>query len=280
MTDWEPGTAEDLIADAHKSGHTATSRMLTDWVQRGLLDKPVRRGAGRGKGTTKGLYPATQRQLFSILLDKRGTHPSVAHLSAVPVGIWVYWGEEWIPYRQARRALHTWVERYRQSSHNRSTRNTEAILKQLDHPQATDTARTKLRRLLNQTLTSGRVTNPEDLTSAISAVFDPHHQGRILGVPGAHVSPTTIVGAALCRARALDALHTDTITKTQLDTARADLTQSRNDYLRNQPALALAATDGPTQALFDTPVWDNWIQESCYDLLLVLGHHLDPGRPS
>jgi hypothetical protein len=56
MTITEPGTIDDLVADAAGRGHAITVRMIRHWTAAGLLDSPQRRPAGKGHGSRPALY--------------------------------------------------------------------------------------------------------------------------------------------------------------------------------------------------------------------------------
>ena len=47
--------------------------------------------------------PASQRNLFLTLLHHRSGN-GINSLARIPVGIWMYWGDEYVPLRQVRRA--------------------------------------------------------------------------------------------------------------------------------------------------------------------------------
>ena len=61
----EPGTIDDMVADAAAAGYQATARLIRDWTEHGLLDYPHKRPAGKGHGSAPALYPASQRMLPS-----------------------------------------------------------------------------------------------------------------------------------------------------------------------------------------------------------------------
>ena len=104
-------TAADLAADATAAGAPVSTRLITDWVERGLLDRPRRRGLGRGRGTVA-TWPENQRQLFLALLDQRRRGVKrLATLCNLPVTIWLDsegLDLEYVPLRQVRRCLATW----------------------------------------------------------------------------------------------------------------------------------------------------------------------------
>ena len=95
MAIWTPETArfdaEAMLAAARSRGFTPSKRLLSDWVSLGLLDRPLRKGLGRGRGSTA-TWPAEQRELFLQLLAKRATVRQIAPLCNIPVWLWLYYG--------------------------------------------------------------------------------------------------------------------------------------------------------------------------------------------
>ena len=146
MTINGPGTVDDLVADAAEAGYQITVRLVRDWTQAGLLDRPHKRPAGKGHGSRQALYPENQRKLLLTLLSKRPGN-GIPSLARIPVGIWMYWGDEYEPLRQARRAMLTWIGDPR-SSLRRASETARTILGQLDNPAATPAARRQLRKVL------------------------------------------------------------------------------------------------------------------------------------
>jgi len=85
-----------------------SDRLIADWTELGLLDRPVKRGLGRGKGIVAG-WPETQLQLWMVLVRKRREVTRIADLCNLPVALWMYFGEQYVPLRQVKLALSTWV---------------------------------------------------------------------------------------------------------------------------------------------------------------------------
>src|SRR5262245_40363698 len=96
-----------MLQAARDAGFSPTGRLMTDWVSLGLLDQAHRRGLGRGKGTAA-TWPEEQLRLFLVLLQQRETVKRMISLCNIPVGIWLWWGDRFVPLGQARRALRTW----------------------------------------------------------------------------------------------------------------------------------------------------------------------------
>jgi len=268
-------TADDLIEEARGAGHPGLSaRTITDWVQRGLLDRPAIQSKGRAKGSDKALYPQAQRDLLLLLLDKRGNQRNITHLLVVPIGIWVYWGEEYVPTRQALRALTNWAKHFETASENRASVGVDGLMAQIVHPDAGETARNALRRTLLAAATSHKI--PQDLSNRIAAVVDPHGEGRVLGLPGIPLQPEKIVGSWLGQRQAMRRLLARDVKPSALEAARAELRQTIAEYELLQPALAEAAAIDPYRAIkADAPSGEQLLQNAARDLLLPLAVVLD-----
>jgi hypothetical protein len=55
-------TADQMVAAATGEGLPSSRRLVRDWVELGLLDRPRKRGLGRGKGTVA-IWSENQLQL-------------------------------------------------------------------------------------------------------------------------------------------------------------------------------------------------------------------------
>ncbi|MBN1172722.1 MAG: hypothetical protein JXA67_11160 [Micromonosporaceae bacterium] len=260
----EPGTVDDLLADAARHGHAATARLITDWVSQGLLDRPSRRPRGRGQGSAKGLYPANQRHLFLTLLDKRGQGARhVDSLARVPIFIWLYWGDDYVPTRQVVRALRTW---HGDGAVNleQARRSAQRMLTLLDHPLATPANRQALIDVLTDIAWKGRIDDRAQLEQAVRTVFEPptvfQSIKRAIGRPAAAIiTADTALGLIEARWTASIAIKDCKIDEDELNEARQHHLRSRLEYLTERPALQahmqepfaeLFAPETP-QALFD-----------------------------
>ncbi|MGW6900272.1 hypothetical protein ACWGF2_27225 [Streptomyces sp. NPDC054919] len=101
----EPGTIDDLLADAQATGHPdMNTRLIHSWTAKGLLDQPRRRTLHRG--SDKAEHSIDQRRLLLLLLDKRG---QVSHPHSL-AQVWLWW-DDYMPTQQAQRAWATGVGR-------------------------------------------------------------------------------------------------------------------------------------------------------------------------
>jgi hypothetical protein len=273
-------TAGQLVDLATQNGLRASARLITDWVELGLLDQPERRGLGRGKGSAKGTWSADQAGLFVdlLMLRQRPDDPvsHVAGLANVPVAGWLWMGDLVVPLRQVRRALATWCGRHR-TRKRPATAQTKSvvreIVKQVENPHARKRDREALRQLLTTTLEQ-RTLDPGGLRASIERVFDPHQLGRTLGPPEVPFSAAT--AAHLLTAQATGYLALDTFTDEEFEHARLIYLAGRREYAVLQPALAANRNGSPLR--FEEEPLDA-LNNACRNLLLILGlGRLSPAR--
>ncbi|MDX6309665.1 MAG: hypothetical protein QOI06_2711 [Nocardioidaceae bacterium] len=277
-----PGTVDDLIADARLMGKKATQRMIMDWQSLGLMDYPQPQGgAGRGRGSKKALYSGGQRYLFRTLLEKRAEVRHINPLTNIPVYLWLYWGDDYVPLRQVRLALTTYVRKFALTSKERARQVAGQLVTELAHPDTSDTDRNKLRRLLSTAIHKGRLDVPE-LADTLENVFDPHSTGREIGPPGLQLNPHHLLATAAARQRAEQALFTDTVPDRVFYDARASHCHGYLEFLREHPqraGAALGLTLNGTTALSS-----EILHNACDDLVIALGWRLSAvaapeGRP-
>jgi hypothetical protein len=137
-------TASDLVADAAAAGMPASARLITDWVAKGLLDRPRVRGLGRGKGTVA-TWPESQRRLLLALLEHRQRGVKrLATLCNMPVALWLDsegLDDEYVPLRQVRRCLATWGATHKATSTRAARYTAELLIEEQSSPQLSRRAR-------------------------------------------------------------------------------------------------------------------------------------------
>ncbi|MGW6417177.1 hypothetical protein [Streptomyces sp. NPDC055055] len=264
-----------MLEDARAAGYDIQKRTIHDWVARGLLDQPVRRGAGRG--SRPGLHSVNQRKLFLLLLSKREEMPKLPALALIPLGIWLWWGDEWVPTRQALRAFGTWFgdgARRKAVCHEAALRMQE----QLDHPLAADTARTRLVRVFETISYRGRMTDSDrgELEGAARAVFEPPSVFgstgllRAVGPPAAAVTVEAVLTRTTALVAAMGALREGSMSEELLLKARALYRDSKREYAELRPHLAAQAT-AQLSPLFAERTLDEEFNNTGNDLLYVAG---------
>ena len=256
-----------------------SARLITDWVTKGLLDRPRVRGLGRGKGTVA-TWPESQRRLFLLLLDKRDAVSRSATLCNIPVTLWLFWGDAYAPLRQVRRALKTWVDAYGAVSHTKAKSSAEKTLLQLDHPNAREQDRVQLRLLLTQSAKTGRF-DKAAVAELARRVADPHETGLARGPWG------------LLDANALATLlHARITALANLDNASDDAYRQARDLYRNTgPTDARLRDPQEAQAFLSNPGLryrttfksiEAAVNDACIDFITTLGFSLltPPFSPS
>jgi hypothetical protein len=265
----EPGTIDQLVADAAATGHRVTARLVRDWTEVGLLDYPQRRSAGKGHGSRRALYPATQRNLFLTLLRHRHDN-GISSLARIPVGIWIYWGDDFVPLRQARLAMNTWIGDPR-AGLRRARETAGVIVRQLDNPAATQAARRELREALADLAYTGRA-DFERLEHAVTAVFDAGFGtlSRAVGHPAAPVTADSVIVAIKARLKAVELLRADQVTDEDFYGARRGHLVSYAEYAAQQQALAMQAPpDNP--GMYEPVTAENALNACCGHLLTTIG---------
>ena len=267
----EPGTIEDLVADARRSGYHATPRLVRDWTEVGLLDHPRRRPAGKSHGSRPALYSANQRMLFLTLLSKRGPESRLLRtLARIPIGLWLYWGDDYVPPRQARRAFMTWLGDPR-LSRQKARDAAGALLGQLDNPRATPTARRELVKVVAEIAYSMHA-DYDQLDVAVRAVFEPDHRQirRAVGHPAAPITTDAVTRLIRARLQAAAWLVAGHVTDEEFNRARQNHLMAFAEYTRQQPELATSAVSNA--ANFYEAVTPQMMFDNCgNDLLTIIG---------
>jgi hypothetical protein len=275
-----PGTIDDMVADARVRGYTATTRLIRDWTQQGLLDRPQKRPAGRGRGSEQAIYPASQRNLLITLLDKRPGN-NIASLARIPVSIWMYWGEQYVPLRQAKRALVRSladtesspdpVRDAKRTSRQRAAQVARGMLRQLDNPAATPEARREFLDVITDSASSGQP-DLDAIAAAIRAVFEPGYKNihRVIGHPAAPLLADSVIISIQARITAISALLGDQVDDDDLTSARDAHLFHYADYAARQPYLAAASPAG-RPSLYEPVTGEDAISNCCGHLLSAIG---------
>jgi hypothetical protein len=241
-----------------------------DWTEKGLLDYPQRRPAGKGHGSCPALYDEKQRHLLQTLLHHRKQGVGIRALAQIPVGIWIYWGDEFIRLRQVRAAMATWAGDPR-ASLRQARQIAREILQQFDHPAATPAAR----KALLDTFTDAAYTGRVDLTaleSAARTVFEPGFGTlhRVVGHLGAPLTVDSQIGVIDARLRAIAKLTAHEFSDDDFNNARHAHLLGYAQHVRDQPSLA-AQEPADHPGLYEPVTPENALNQSCDHLLTALG---------
>jgi hypothetical protein len=259
-------TADQLVESGQASGYQPTPRLVADWASKGLLDRPTKRGLGRGKGTIA-TWPDAQRNLFMTLLHQRSAGATVPTLCNVPVAIWLHW-DDFVPLRQARRALSTWVAaRVPERSWHRARRSAQQLVQRLRLPPDTKALQTELVEVLAKAAFNG--TLDRGMLRGTLAPLDEAPRQQPNG--GAAVQPTC--GDVLARIEAHFAAveQRDRLPDNLYAWARISYRTMLGDYLRGRP---IVEPPSPRVALSPAPAASQLFSRACLDLLTIIGLRL------
>jgi hypothetical protein len=262
----EPGTIDDLLDDAGLIGFPANQRLIHEWVQLGLLDHPERRTRGESGGSDKAIWPRNQRSLFRLLISKRHEVRTIPPLCQLVVAMWLWFGEGYVPVRQARRAFETWAAKTTRVSWTTAKRQAREILAQFETPGASREARERLVDVVALGAFNGSV-DPDALMEAVTLVYDPRGRGSNLD---RLQSPEDFVHVVAARCRGLQRVRAG-VSDQELRDARNIYDAGRAGWDQMRPFLQQAVHDPRDASLVaDESVQDKF-DHACPTLLMILG---------
>jgi hypothetical protein len=277
----EPGTIDELLADAHAAGHPdMNARLIHSWIAKGLLDQPRRRT--RHRGSDKAEHSIHQRRLLLLLLGKRGQVSHLSSLAQVPLAVWLWW-DGYVPTQQAQRAWITWVGRGGRSK-DVAREGAVGFLQQIGHPLATSTARTRFVRIVTD-LGGGSVLTLRGRAELQDAVRDVMEPGsvfaasslvRALGPARAPMTVEVAAGYIEAISIALHRTRAGEVDGPLLERVRAAHRASMADYAGQRHELAVSA--GEFTGLFREPTFREQFDQVGRQLLFALGLELTQHR--
>lgn len=260
-------TRSDLVREGQEAGFTNISaRLVTDWADIGLLDHPARvpRGRGEGRGA-RYEWPDTQKELFLQLLNHRDSVKRISGLCVIPVGLWLYWGDDWVPLGQARRALRTWWDASDVGRLEHSQKSARIVVDAILPGHSPRKIKSELRRVVQQGRYSGRF-DVESMVPLVERALSATQGGR--WGPWA-ATPLEVVNGMRAMTVAID--RYDELTDGQFIEVRARHRNNVQNYVRNYPAFS---ADKKFGGVFEAPSWSLFINRSCSSLLFELGLRL------
>jgi len=265
-------TRDELVSAARVRGFLeANTRRVTEYAALGLLDRPERRGRGRGKGVVSS-WPTGQLELFCVLLSQRRRRAPLGGLGNAVVWLWLVWGDDYVPLRQVRRVLPTWLAAARSTTWTQAREGARETVRKIAHPHAE--GKRELQRLLSEAGYRRQV-DEEELLHAFRSVFDPRDSGRPRGPLGAQLTPELYAG--MVRARLAGEEHLAEFDDATFERARSIYRSSRASYAQD---FARLAADPELGALFERPDADEVANSACPDLVLILGYLWLESRPT
>ncbi len=254
----------ELLDAAQAQNTPATARRITDWVSLGLIDKPRARSRGRGRGVER-TWSKNQLQLLMVLLKKRREVRHVAALCNVPVMLWLYWGVDYVPVRQVRRALGTYNRPLLATSVRAARLNARRVIAQLGAPSMT---RQDMNDLIAAIVaaTGGAGFCRDRLLGPTRRIFDPDERGRIVGPPGAMLSAESwvnVIEAKVLAAEIIAELDDDFF-----EQARLQHHAMMAHYVERLPGFA---QDPVVGGGFDAPTLDWLANNACDQITTTIG---------
>jgi len=258
-------TRQVLIREADATRPGITERLVTKWVEIGLLDRPYKPGRGRRVG---GSHPGTwsyeQLHLF-LALWRQYPIRTIADLCNVPVFMWMYWGDDYVPLKQVRKAMNTWLARIKHVPRRAADDSAEKMLTTIEGKRP---GRAK-RELLAEALRS----QPPDLEQARSVLVTKERApyGTIAAASGrtVDVDPELVMGLLGGRVAAEEQLTK--LPNYLFEWARLFNLYASGLYLQDQPSLAADSRHG---RLFPERKVEDMIWHACADLLTNVGASL------
>ncbi|MFF2954945.1 hypothetical protein ACFVVU_26805 [Kitasatospora sp. NPDC057965] len=283
---WVSGTAEDLVVDARELGVQASPRMITDYVEVGLLAPPQYRKTTQ-RGSDQRVFPPEQRRLFYELCraKQRSTLPRVPHRTIIPVVLYMWLTDDTvIPVEQASRALRTHALATGINAEARRRQSANQVIEQFAHPSATMAQRLRVAQLIR----SGEQTQRPDwnaLADALAVLASPWRvEGppeivRGLGPPRMPITTDHVIAMWEARWAVTQKLRTESVPAAKLLTARTAARQSWAEYWVDRPALMREA--GNLAHIFDIPDdQEQLARQHVTGYLTVLGDVLGELRPA
>ena len=260
-------TKRQLVQAAIEQGHRGTKeRLFTDWQQAGLIDQPgLKKGLGRGKGVVA-LWPASQLHLWLLLLNKRKETSQIPNLCNVPVGLWLYFGDDYATLRQVRKCMTTWAQRYGSSrGHTMAKQTARRLIEDLALAGMSRDSQADLVSRLAGALLTG-ITDDEQRRSLRDAL--------IRSIPAAIRNPVgatkaeAVVDVVLLRVLAAHRLARGDVPSHIFEWARAWHLFGLRRYM---DALQTGELPPISGMHFETPDFEVLVPNSCRDLISSIG---------
>jgi hypothetical protein len=254
-----------MVQSAWDAGHPKfNERLLTEWVKRGLLDEAQRlpRGKGRGRGAYFE-WPESQRQLLLSILEQRSSVKTIGALCNIPVGIWIYWGEEYVPLRQVKKAVRTWGDRAKKVGGWASAKaGARRIISSVMPTDVSTQLSDALVEIVARSLYSNQFLQDEIIAKIREHELTMRKKGK------SDFSTELTLRRIEEMIPILFAIQNfDSFSDEDFENVRNGSRHAASDYIRNWRSEAQNHPSIP----FETPTWEFFIGQSCSHLLVGLG---------
>ena len=257
-------SATELVALANSQSLNATQPLLYEWVRLGLM--------GRPEEGERGLWKPAQASLWLKLLEtRRQKHAHIIHLCNLPVGGWIFFGEEVgaISLAQVQLVMRSWAERVKPPTLDQARRITQHLVKQIKTKDAQQVRHAKKQL---QDLMARSNTNIDALLDPITLLMEgrkPEKKGQTKGPKDSPLSVEALIDTWETRQKAIHNVHR--FDDWMWQWARIAYLFGLNDYLRHYPQLANEAHQFPDlQEMFQVETLTTLVSGSCMDLLTLV----------
>jgi hypothetical protein len=284
--EWPAGTADDLAADVREIGVKASPRLVTDYVEAGLLAPPGFRKTTQ-RGSDRRVFPPEQRRLFYELnaAKLRSSLPRVPFRTMIPLVLHMWCvNDTVIPDTQARRALRTWAQSAGVAPGPRRRSTARKVVAQFAHPSATSGQR----RIAEQLIREGEKSRKPDFDTIAEALSTVASPWRAQGLPeivrglGPAVAPITTDQAVAMWELGLqvnEQLVFEAVSEQVLRRAREEHRHNWQEYQGARPQWASQAFS--MQDIFKLPVdQEQAARQQVNGFATVLGTTLGLARPT
>jgi hypothetical protein len=279
-------TRAEMLEQAHIRSLSLSDRHLTDLIEDGLINGPCKNGLPGGG--SEAVWPQEQLDLLLTVLkkqqdlDQQAGHHIYARklLCNIPVCVWLYWGEAYIPLHQVKRAMVTWARAYRRSPKSKAKQSARHLTRLSASPRSDRNDKEVLIKRIITLATSGeslKDNEVKDFLYLLKDVIDPEDIGEARGPARAKLSAEAVVGLIHARLIAINHLSAQSgeisiIPDTIWHWARTTHLFVSQLYKQTQPEYASDPTlDSVMKGLFEPLNMSEMLNNACGHLLAVLG---------
>jgi hypothetical protein len=182
----------------------------------------------------------------------------------------MYWGDEWVPLRQVRRAMKTWLGDPRLSK-QQASQTAREILRQFDSAAATPAARRDLLNALTEVGYTGKA-DFDHLGNALRRVFEPGSETirKAVGHPEAPLMSDSFITALRARLTGAARLEAGEITDEEFYFARHVHLVAYADYAMKRHSFAALAPEAQPD-MYEEVTAERALNEACLHLLTTVG---------
>ena len=266
-------TADQLVARARAGGLAASPRLVRAWTELGLLAEPLVRNLEGRRGRQPGVRSRHQADLFMTLLRARQRQPEVSNaaLANVPVWLWLFYGDDHVPTRQAERALRTWAAQARRPAWERALDAARSIVRRLAHPRARRAGRGRFRDAVARAQ-MGEAVSRESIAVEVRDALDPDHTGLPRGPLGAELTPQRFAFHGHAATLGADAAASGELSDERLEAARVEYRRTRILYEEERGEFA---RDPELGHMHEEPTLEDLVNSACKDVVLLIGTQLE-----